>query len=96
MPKGYLISIYKAVHDQDKLAAYAAIAKPALEAYGGNFLVRGMPAKVKENGVMNRAVICEFPSLADAISAIESPEYAEALVALDGAADRDMRLVEGV
>ena len=96
MPKGYLISIYKAVHDQDKLAAYAVIAKPALEAYGGNFLVRGMPAKVKENGVMNRAVICEFPSLADAISAIESPEYAEALVALDGAADRDMRLVEGV
>jgi len=41
-------------------------------------------------------VICEFPSLADAITAVESPAYAEALVALDGAADRDMRIVEGV
>ena len=96
MAKGYLISVYKAVHDQDKMAAYAALAKPALESFGGNFLVRGMPAKVKENGVMNRTVICEFPSLADAITAVESPAYAEALVALDGAADRDMRIVECV
>lgn len=96
MPKGYLVSIYRAIHDQDKLAAYAALARPALESFGGQFIVRGMPAKVKENGIMERTVVCEFPSLDAAITAVESPAYAEALEALDGAADRDMRIVEGV
>lgn len=96
MSKGYLVSVYKAIHDEDKLAAYAALAKPALESFGGQFIIRGMPAKVKENGVMNRTVICEFPSLDIAIEAVESAAYSEALAALDGAADRDMRIIEGV
>ncbi|MDA7635310.1 DUF1330 domain-containing protein [Alphaproteobacteria bacterium] len=96
MPKGYLVSIYSAIHDEEKLAAYAKLAKPALESFGGNFIIRGMPAMVKENGVMNRTVVCEFPSLDVAKTAVESPAYAEALVALDGAAERDMRIVEGV
>jgi uncharacterized protein (DUF1330 family) len=93
MPKGYLVSIYSAIHDEEKLAAYA---KLALESFGGNFIIRGMLAMVKENGVMNRTVVCEFPSLDVAKTAVESPAYAEALVALDGAAERDMRIVEGV
>jgi uncharacterized protein (DUF1330 family) len=96
MPKGYLVSIYSAIHDEEKLAAYAKLAKPALESFGGNFIIRGMSAMVKENGVMNRTVVCEFPSLDVAKTAVESPAYAEALVALDGAAERDMRIVEGV
>ncbi len=96
MPKGYLVSIYRAIHDEEKLAAYAKLAKPALESFGGNFIIRGMPVMVKENGVMNRTVVCEFPSLDAAKTAVESPAYAEALSALDGAADRDMRIVEGV
>ena len=96
MPKGYLVSIYNAIHDQDKLVAYAALARPALEAFGGQFIIRGMPAKVKENGIMSRTVVCEFPSLDAAISAVESPAYQDAVAVLDGGADRDMRIVEGV
>ena len=95
MAKGYLITVYHAIYDVDKLAAYADLARPALESFGGRFLVRGMPAAVKENGMMERAVVCEFPSVAEALAALESAEYAEALSALDGGAVRDMRIVEG-
>ncbi|MGB2167144.1 MAG: DUF1330 domain-containing protein [Candidatus Puniceispirillales bacterium] len=96
MPKGYLVSVYKAIHDEEKVAAYAKLAKLALESFGGQFIIRGMPVIVKENGVMNRTVVCEFPSVEVAKTAVDSPAYAEALDALDGAADRDMRIVEGV
>ena len=39
----YWITTYKAVHDPDKVAAYATLAGPALTAAGGRFLVRGVP-----------------------------------------------------
>ena len=45
--------------------------------------------------MMERAVVCEFPSVAEALAALESAEYAEALRALDGGAVRDMRVLEG-
>lgn len=96
MAKGYLITTYQTIHDADKLGKYADLARPALESFGGRFLVRGMPTAVKENGIMERAVVCEFPSVAEAVAALESAEYAEALRALDGGAERDMRIVEGV
>ena len=41
--KAYWISIYNEVLDEDKLAAYAALAGPALTANGGRILARGMP-----------------------------------------------------
>ena len=96
MAKGYLVTVYHAIYDADKLAAYAELARPALEGFGGRFLVRGMPVAALENGMMERAVVCEFPSVAEALAALESAEYAEALSALDGGAVRDMRIVEGV
>ena len=96
MAKGYWISVYSAVHDEDKLAAYAALARVAVEAHGGRFLVRGMPAEVKEEGIKQRTVVVEFPSLADAVSAHASPAYGKALAALDGAVVRDLRIIEGV
>lgn len=96
MAKGYWVSVYSKVHDADKLAAYARLAMPALEAQGGRFLVRGIPAEVKENGLKERTVVVEFPSLAAAVAAHDSQEYAEALAALDGAVERDLRIIEGL
>ena len=43
MAKAYWISTYRAINDADKMAAYAALAKPALESAGGTFIARGMP-----------------------------------------------------
>ena len=49
-----------------------------------------------KNGVKEQTVLIEFESLEKALQAYESPEYQEALKALDGGADRDFRIFEGL
>ena len=96
MPKAYWISAYRQIHNPDALAAYAKLAGPAITAAGGRFLARGMPAQVKESGVMQRTVLVEFDSLAAAQAAYDSPMYQEALAALGtGNVEREIRIIEG-
>ena len=96
MAKAYWISAYRSVRNQEAFAAYAKLAGPALEAAGGRFLARGLPAKVYEGGLEQRIVILEFGSVAQAIAAHDAPAYQQALRALGNGADRDLRIVEGV
>jgi uncharacterized protein (DUF1330 family) len=96
MAKAYWISAYRAVRNPEAFAAYARLAGPALEAAGGRFLARGLPAKVYEAGLEQRLVILEFPSVAQAIAAHDSAAYQEALRALANGAERDLRIIEGV
>ena len=96
MPKAYMVVQYRSVAKPEKIAEYAKLAGPAVQAQGGRFLVRGTPAKTYEAGVAERTVVVEFPSLAAAIAAYDGPAYAEALRVLGkDAAVRDMRIVEG-
>jgi uncharacterized protein (DUF1330 family) len=95
MAKAYWISAYRSIRDQGAFAAYARLAGPALEAAGGRFLARGLPARVYEGGLHERLVLLEFDGVAQAIAAHDSAEYQRALCALGNAADRDMRIVEG-
>ena len=95
MAKAYWISAYRAIHDAEALAAYAKLAGPALQAAGGRFLARGMPAQVYEKGLAQRTVIVEFDSVAQAIAAHDSPAYQEALRALGNGVERDLRIIEG-
>jgi uncharacterized protein (DUF1330 family) len=44
MPKAYWIACYREITQPDKLAAYAKLALPAIEAGGGRFLARGRGA----------------------------------------------------
>jgi len=96
MPKAYWVSAYQEIHDENKLAAYAKLAGPAVQAGGGKFMARGMAAQVYEAGIKQRTVIVEFESLATAIACHDSPAYQAAIKALDGGATRDLRIVEGV
>lgn len=96
MAKGYWITTYRSISKPDNLAAYAKLAGPAIEAGGGKFVVRGNPSKTFENGLMQRVVVTEFPSVAAAIAAHDSPGYQKALEALGDGADRDIRIVEGL
>jgi len=96
MAKTYWISFYRAIHDPEKLAAYAKLAGPALQGAGGRFLARGLPAKVYELGLEQRTVVVEFASVAQAIAAHDSPAYQEALRALGNGVDRELRIIEGV
>ena len=96
MAKAYWISLYRAVHDADKLAAYAKLAGPAIQAGGGTFLVRGMPSKTYEAGLDQRTVIIEFDSVEQAKAMYNSPEYQAAKAKREGAADFNMMVVEGL
>ncbi len=96
MPKAYWISAYREVRNPEALAAYAQLAGPAITAAGGRFVVRGMPAAVKEGGLMQRTVVVEFDSLQAALAAYDSAGYKAALAALGDAVEREIRIVEGV
>ena len=96
MAKAYWISCYSRVIDAAKLAAYAKLAGPAIEAGGGRILARATAAKAYENGKTERTVLIEFDSVEQAVALHESPAYQAALAALDGGAIRDMRIVPGV
>lgn len=96
MPKGYWITVYRAVSDTDRLARYAALATPAIEAAGGRFLSRGPAARTFEGVDQQRTVLIEFDSVAAAIAAYTSPGYQSALAELRGAAERDVRILQGV
>ena len=95
MPKAYWISVYRAVTNPDKLAAYAKLAGPAISGGGGRFLARGEPVKVYENGIRQRTVVIEFDSVEQATAVHDSPDYQAALAALGDGAERDLRIVEG-
>lgn len=92
----YWISTYDEIRDEAKVAAYAALALPALEAAGGRFLARGLPAELYEAGTATRTVLIEFDSVDAARAAHDSPAYADALAALDDGALRDIRILPGV
>jgi uncharacterized protein (DUF1330 family) len=96
MAKAYWIAAYRSVRDPAAFAAYAKLAGPALEAAGGRFLARGLPARVYEGGLEQRIVVIEFASVAQALAAHDSPDYQHALRVLANGVDRDMRIVEGV
>ena len=95
MPKAYWIASYRSVSKPDALAAYAKLALPAIQAAGGRFLARGLPAATKEAGLNQRTVLVEFDSVAQALAAYDSPAYREALAVLGpDAAERDIRVLE--
>ena len=96
MAKAYWISAYRSIRDEKALAAYAKLAGPALQAAGGRFLARGLPARIYEGGLDQRTVLIEFDSVAEAIAAYGSTAYQQALRVLGNAADRDVRIVAGV
>jgi uncharacterized protein (DUF1330 family) len=95
MAKGYWITLYRSVSNPAALAEYAKLAGPAIQAGGGRFLVRGMPAKTYEAGLNQRTVVIEFDSVEDAIQTYESSAYQAAVKVLQGAAERDVRFVAG-
>jgi uncharacterized protein (DUF1330 family) len=95
MAKGYWITFYRSITNPAALADYGKLAGPAIQAGGGKFLARGIPERVYEAGLKERTVLIEFESIAKAIATFEGERYQEAAKLLVGAADRDIRIVEG-
>ena len=94
--QGIWVVCYRSISDPAARDAYTKLAVPAVLASGGRFLARGLPAKTYEGGIDQRTVLVEFDSLAQPIAAHESPGYQAALAVLGNAAERDLRIVEGI
>ena len=75
--------------------AYLALAAPAIEKSKGKILASTNIVDAHENGVAEQTVLVEFDSLEKAKTFYYGNEYQSALKALDGGADRDIRIFEG-
>ncbi|WP_116997392.1 DUF1330 domain-containing protein [Desertimonas flava] len=89
----YWINTFREIRDPERLARYAALAGDVMEAHGGRFLARGLPAHAFEFGVVERTTLIEFPSVEAAYAAYTSDAYQRALAVLGDAADRDIRII---
>jgi uncharacterized protein (DUF1330 family) len=97
MKRGYWVVAYRSISDESAVNAYAALAVPAVQSFGGRFLT-GSTSQVHahEAGLQQRTIIVEFDSYDIALAAHESEGYQKALQALGSGAERDYRIVEGV
>lgn len=82
------------VTDAEAYGRYAALAGPALAAYGGVFLARAGRYVQLEGNDRARNVVARFPSLERAVECYNSPEYQAALAHAKGAAVRDLLVLE--
>jgi len=89
----YWINTFRSVRDPQRLAAYAALAGPAMLDGGGRFLARGLPAAAFESGRVERTTLIEFPSIEAAVATYRGPAYQEALRVLGDGAERDIRII---
>jgi uncharacterized protein (DUF1330 family) len=96
MANGYWVMTFRSVSDQAGVDRYAAAAGPVIRALGGRVLAVGVPSFTYESGMAQRVAIVEFDSLEAADVAYRNPEYQAAVQHLAGAAERDVRIVEGV
>ena|SRR5580698_7141452 len=96
MKKGYWVVAYRSISDESALKAYAALALPAVESFGGRFLTRSTSQiQTQEAGLRQRTILVEFDSYEIALAAHESEAYRKALQALGSGAERDFRIIEG-
>ena len=82
------------VTDAEAYGKYAALAGPALAAYGGVFLARAGRYVQLEGNDRARNVVARFSSLERAVECYNSPEYQAALAHAKGAALRDLLILE--
>ncbi len=97
MKKGYWVVAYRSISDPAALKAYAALAVPAIQSFGGRFLTASTSQiEAHEAGLPQRTIVVEFESYEIALAARKSEAYQKALQALGAGAERDFRIVEGV
>jgi uncharacterized protein (DUF1330 family) len=97
-PAAYVISAVAGFEDEATVRRYAELAGPAIEHFGGRFIVSNAePVVVEGESPSSHLSMVEFPSIKDAEAWYDSPEYAAAR-ALTPAAFRGRMLmyVEGV
>ena len=95
MKKGYWISLYFKVENQDNLKRYAETVTPIIKSYGGIPLVRGGKYQTYDGDEFIRTVVWEFPSYEKAIECHKSKEYQAGWSIAKTTTSRHMQIVEG-
>ena len=93
--KGYIVTVYKIIKNEDVLKKYAAKAREAIERYKGKFLVRGGKKITTEGDESPRTVVIEFPSFTEAETFFYSEEYQDAHAILKDTVIRHHQIIEG-
>tara|TARA_B100000900_G_scaffold301362_1_gene259946 strand:- start:3 stop:302 length:300 start_codon:yes stop_codon:yes gene_type:complete len=95
MKKGYWISLYLKVDNQNNLKKYAETVTPIIKNYGGVPLVRGGKYQKFDGDEFVRTVIWEFPSYEKALECHNSKEYQSGWAIAKDTTTRHMQVVEG-
>ena len=95
MKKGYWISLYTKVENQENLKKYAEVVAPIIISFGGVPLVRGGKYIAYDGDDFIRSVIWEFPSYEKAIECHNSKEYLAGLDIAKSTTTRHMQVIEG-
>tara|TARA_B100001250_G_scaffold282057_1_gene244303 strand:+ start:982 stop:1278 length:297 start_codon:yes stop_codon:yes gene_type:complete len=93
--KGYWVSLYTKIENQENLKKYAQTVTPIIKSHGGIPLVRGGKYKTFEGDNFSRTVIWEFPSYDKAIECHDSKEYQAGWDLAKKTTLRHMQVIEG-
>ncbi len=93
--KGYWISLYTKVNNQENLKKYAETVTPIIKSFGGKALVRGGKYVSCEGDDFIRTVIWEFPNYEKALECHNSKEYQSGWAIAKNTTFRHMQIVEG-
>ena len=95
MKKGYWISLYLEVKNQENLKKYAEKVTPIIKSFGGVPLVRGGQHKTFNGDEFVRTVVWEFPSYEKALECHASKKYQNGWDIAKDTTIRHMQVVEG-
>ena len=95
MKKGYWISLYLKVENQENLKKYSEAVIPIIKSFGGVPLIRGGKYQTYNGEDFIRTVVWEFPSYEKAIECHESREYQAGWSLAKDTTIRHMQVIEG-
>ena len=95
MKKGYWISLYLKVENQENLKKYSEAVIPIIKNFGGVPLIRGGNYKTYDGEEFIRTVVWEFPSYEKAVECHESTEYQAGWSLAKDTTIRHMQVIEG-
>ena len=83
--------------DPARYEDYKRLAKPIVEQFGGEYLARGGALSVKETDLWSptRMVLIRFPSVSQAETFYQSPQYQAVLGISKSSAKRTVFILEG-
>ncbi len=95
MKKGYWISLYSKVENQENLKKYSEAVIPIIKSFGGVPLIRGGEHQTYNGEDFIKTVVWEFPSYEKAIECHESKDYQAGWSLAKDTTIRHMQVIEG-